>query len=129
MDCNTADLGTYIESCHNTYSFCRDGVFDQGITHLRPRLESNRTNRVLLYPGSFNPPHRGHEALLNRAFACSHDINAIAAIILPLDDSRVEAKCRHLGHDLIFTKEQRVQLWKGYGMHDWRWVYNRSEQE
>ncbi|KAF2252758.1 hypothetical protein BU26DRAFT_208745 [Trematosphaeria pertusa] len=130
MDHKTADLGSYIESSHYGHfvSFNRGRVFDQGITHLRPQLESDRTNRILLYPGCFNPPHR-HEALLQHAFANSQDINIIAAIILPLDDDSIEAKCRDLGESLVFTKDQRVQLWRGYVPHDWYWVYDRSTRE
>lgn len=126
---STADLGDYIEKCHfqGFAHLPRDGVFDQGITHLRPLLERNRTNRILLYPGSFNPPHRAHEALLNQAFASSQDLNVIAAIVILLDDESVERKCRG---SLVLTKDQRVRLWRGdYGVHDWLWVYDRSVEE
>lgn len=129
MAAKYADLSQYIERCHFDTSFeiGRPKVFDRGIAHCNPALESGRINRILLYPGSFNPPHRGHEALLDRAFECSKDINVIAAIVLPLDDRDVEGKCR--GQGLNLTKQERVRLWRGDFPHDWRWIYDRSTDE
>src|SRR3569833_696699 len=49
-----ADLGCYINKCYFD-GFTR--AFDRGITHLRPLLERNRINWILLHPGSFNPPN------------------------------------------------------------------------
>jgi hypothetical protein len=74
-------------------------------------------------------PHVGHRALLNHAFANSQDINVIAAIVLLLDDDSVRAKCRALGQTLVFSKNQRVRLRRGYGWHDWCWIYDGSTSE
>lgn len=93
---------------------------------MRPLLDKDRVNRILLYPGSFNPPHHGHEALLNHAFANGHDMNIIAAIILPTDDDQLESKCAALGESLMLSKQERARLWKGWGEHDWAWVYDCS---
>jgi hypothetical protein len=134
MGSKTADFGRYIENCrYGDYlpTFSGDQVFGRGLTHYRPRLETTQTNRILLYPGSFNPPHHGHLALLSHAFESSRDdINIIAAIILPLDDDCVEEKCRDAGEDVVLTKDQRVRLWRGEsGPNDWYWVYDRSMEE
>ena len=131
MDRKTADLGKYIEGCHyaDVDLLRRCAVFDKGITHRRPRLEQNRVNRILLYPGCFNPPHQGHQALLHYAFTNCQDMHVIAAIVLPLDDDDVDAKCRRAGSNLVLTKDERVRLLRGHGRHDWRWVYDRDIQE
>lgn len=131
---STAVLSDYIESCHygpvSRHSWRgRERIFDRGITHNPPRLYKNKKNRILFYPGAFNPPHRGHERLLSKAFVCSQDINVVAAIILPLDDEYVQGKSRTAGDGLTFTREQRVKLWRGYVSHDWYWVYDRSVKE
>jgi cytidyltransferase-like protein len=127
MDSETADLGCYIAKCrYSQYGYPTDRIFDVGITHRRPLLQRNRINRILLYPGCFNPPHNGHLALLTRAFATGQDVNIVAAIILPLDDDAVNAKCRALGSGLVFTKEERVRLWRGYVPHDWYWIYDQD---
>ncbi|KAG9250614.1 uncharacterized protein F5Z01DRAFT_665330 [Emericellopsis atlantica] len=125
---STADLGCYIEDCHfqGSYSIHQQ-IFDQGITHSRPQLQRNRRNRILLYPGSFNPPHQAHQELLYQAFSRSQDLNVIAAIVILLDDEDVAQKCQG---SRVFTKDQRVRLWRGeYVPHDWLWVYDRSVEE
>lgn len=105
------------------------GIFDQDETNYRPQLDSDRVNRVLLYPGSFNPPHAGHQALLNHVLENCHDINVIAAFILPLDENRVQDKCDRLGQSLVLTKVERAHLWQGYTPSPWYTVYSRSELE
>ena len=83
MDGETADLEKYIENCHYgdcLPTFSGDQVFARGLAHYRLRLETTQINRILLYPGSFNPPTHGHLALLSHAFESMHDdIKIIAA--------------------------------------------------
>lgn len=58
-----------------------------------PTLVKHRTNRILAYVGSFNPPHRGHLHLLKHVFTRgTHDMNVIAAIIIPASDESVMKK-------------------------------------
>ena len=129
MQRNTADLGCYIEYIRRDSPPFHNRVFDQGISHLRPMLKNDRTNRILLYPGSFNPPHIGHYALLQHVFESGKDIGILAAIILPLDDDSVVAKCRAIGQSLVFGKAQRIRLWQGNGPQDWYWVYDGSMKD
>jgi hypothetical protein len=148
----TADLGTYISRSHpplnnrNSLSSL-DRIFDRGLFHFPPRLHQGRVNRILLFPGCFNPPHVAHETLLRQTFLDiqdAGDLNLIAAIVLPLDDERLTSKCRGAGctttttattsgsNALVLTKAQRVCLWKGGWRavpSDWRWVYDGSEAE
>jgi len=67
-------------------------IFDPGICHTPPDLKPNCINHILLYPGSFNPSHLGHVALLNHGMSAGHDLNIIAAIIVPLDDKSLDRK-------------------------------------
>lgn len=132
MATKTKYLASYIEKSHYKDSasvWLNRPIFDYGITHYPPCLRSDRTNRILLYPGSFNPPHHGHLELLQHGFARSgYDI--IAAIVIPLDDERLDRKCRAQGENLMFSKKQRVELWRGkYWPSDWFWVYDHTEQE
>jgi hypothetical protein len=147
----TADLGEYISSNHHPPSRCAipPRIFDQGLTHRRPRLHLGRVNRILLYPGCFNPPHIAHERLLSHAFAGTQDLNVIAAIVLPLDGARVADKCSRAdplpllidsimsggrARHLVLSEKQRVWLWNGgwertVVPHDWRWAYDGAEAE
>ncbi|KAI0888705.1 uncharacterized protein GGS22DRAFT_184283 [Annulohypoxylon maeteangense] len=122
-----ADLGDYITK---TYY---DGmpppqtrpIFDQRIGHFRPQLQNDRINRIILYTGCFNPPHRGHQEVLNLTFSCTQDLNVIAAIVLPISEKGIKKK--EYGDRVYFSATQRARLWTGVdGPHEWLWVYDRD---
>ncbi|GKT41050.1 uncharacterized protein ColSpa_01231 [Colletotrichum spaethianum] len=132
MTDQTADLGEYIAKYHSVFSRkttskgqCR--IF--GMEN-RPLLKKGQKNRVLLYAGCFNPPHLGHYSILRRAFEASQDINAIAAIVLPVDDDRVQGKCKKIGQSLVLPKSERVRLWRSDAkiLPEW-WIYDGSTEE
>ncbi|KAL8988115.1 MAG: hypothetical protein Q9169_008610 [Polycauliona sp. 2 TL-2023] len=105
-------------------------IFDRGICHTSPILHSGRCNRILMYPGSFNPPHHGHLELLQHAFGdCGSDLNVIAAIIVPLNDNSLERKTRNERNAKVFTKAERVRLWQDMVPSDWYWVYDRDTKK
>lgn len=104
-----------------------DQIFDHGITHRTPLLCAGIVNRIIFYPGCFNPPHIGHLALLRHVFEHSgRDMNIIAAVIFPLDDESLVGKLGPQNDDIILTKRQRVKLWRGHGLADYFWVYEGS---
>lgn len=133
MERSTTGLGSYISAIHygdSASALFEERIFDYGITHRPPQLVSDRCNRILLYPGSFNPPHLGHQELLRHAFSRSgSDLNIIAAIVLPLDDTALAWKFKGQTGVQIFTKAQRVRLWKDNVPSEWYWVYDRSIDE
>jgi hypothetical protein len=134
MERKTADLQSYIVKIYfgHDYQFrgpIFDPIFDYGITHRPPVLTSGRTNRILVYPGSFNPPHLGHQELLRHGFSRNGgDLNIIAAIVVPLDDERLASKFRDQPDTRIFTQAQRVRLWKDHAPSDWYWVYGGNQE-
>ena len=101
-------------------------IFDS--IHSSPMLEKSRTNRVLAYTGSFNPPHRGHLHLLKHAFTRGiHELNVIAAIILPRSDQSVATKVKAERGNFMFGIDERSLLWKqDICFPPWAWVYNDS---
>ena len=81
---NMQPLAPYIQQAHSHKSGhvlppAGDQIF--GDPQTAPRLDKTRTNRIIVYPGSFNPPHRGHLHLLNHAYYHGvPDLNVVAAI-------------------------------------------------
>ncbi|RGP70381.1 hypothetical protein FLONG3_7452 [Fusarium longipes] len=105
--------------------------FNNGTAKNPPTLRRSTVNRIILYPGSFNPPHQGHLNLLKYAFNnVGEDLNIIAAIIVLTDDERLGRKMKSRDNAIIMPKEKRINLWRGDGIPvDWAWVYDGSEAE
>ena len=93
-----------------------------------PMLNKTEINQILIYPGSFNPPHRGHLHLLKHVFTRgAHDLNIIAAIILPRSDESVRRKVKDEHGLFMFGRDERCFLWKqDVCFPPWAWVYEKS---
>jgi hypothetical protein len=107
-------MATFSQYLHSVYpddsrkARLRSGSDKRGI----PLLSKDRVNRVLVYPGSFNPPHVGYLSVLRHAFESSPDLNVVAGIVLPLAVERIEKKNYWSGRCLVLSREQRSELWK-----------------
>ena len=88
-----------------------------------PELDASRTNFVLIYRGSFNPPHRGHMAILWHAYyQLTKTVNVVAAVIRPNPDSKVQSKCKKGGNRAL-KMEHRTRLWmENPHFPPWAWV-------
>ena len=57
------------------------GLTTKGPPQTAPRLDLTQSSRIIVYPGSFNPPHREHLHLLNHVFYHEvPDLNVVSAI-------------------------------------------------
>jgi hypothetical protein len=69
---------------------------------VEPLLKKGKTNRILVYPGAFNPPHRGHMRALQHAFhECGPEFNAVAAIVLLAPDTYLSYKNETSSRNLL----------------------------
>lgn len=127
-------LGDFVEKCYYDGGIPKDAKFrpfNNGHAKDPPLLRSRGVNRILIYPGSFNPPHKGHMQLLNHVFHnAGDDLQIAAAIILPVDDVRLAIKTRHEKRTLVLPRERRNELWRSSGvLTDRIWLCDRSESD
>ncbi|KAF2865680.1 hypothetical protein BDV95DRAFT_599642 [Massariosphaeria phaeospora] len=100
-----------------------DAEIFQRSSHIRtPTLVAGHTHRVILYRGSFNPPHQGHkDALCHAFFRSGSDLNIVAAMIVTLPDTAVAYKYRKIANNdvpaYVLTEAQRKRLWNASGLH------------
>ncbi|KAJ5904910.1 uncharacterized protein N7473_001826 [Penicillium subrubescens] len=75
---------------------------------LEGTLQPERENLILVYGGSFNPPHRGHiNALLS---GLRPEIAAIAIIILPTEDFHLRNKIANSHPDFFLQQSRRANI-------------------
>ncbi|KAL8934023.1 MAG: hypothetical protein Q9216_006111 [Gyalolechia sp. 2 TL-2023] len=96
-----------------------------------PKLSKKRTNVILFCRGAFNPPHRGHLALIWHAYTqLAKDLNIIAAIVHPGTDTRVRDKCNRYppGERRFIPLQHRRRLWmEDPNFPPWAWVFEPFE--
>lgn len=88
-------------------------------------------NRMLLFPGSFQPPHAGHLALLSCVSSTLLDcLNIRGIIVFPHDDKGNSETTRSYMGAVKLSKEQRIHLWrssKGIPENDvWLFRHDRA---
>ncbi|KAI4631814.1 uncharacterized protein J4E87_002520 [Alternaria ethzedia] len=88
-----------------------------------PVLHRNRENKIIMYTGSFNPPHLGHLELAFHTFLRSSS-TTIAVVFLPFRD-KLKAKDGAMVNGKVFAteKEQRIALLQNDLLQRWTWFH------
>ncbi|KAL8717372.1 MAG: hypothetical protein Q9225_005376 [Loekoesia sp. 1 TL-2023] len=118
-------LGRYLSTIYD------DKYKDNCRFKQNPKLDKTRTNVIVVYRGSFNPPHRGHLALLWHAYEqLAKDLNIVGAMIRLRSDDCVRNKYQTRGsnEDRVISSHNRARLWKE-DLHfpPWAWVHEGVE--
>lgn len=105
-------------------------VFERANGVQGPVLRSDHENRILIYPGSFNPPHQGHASLLWHAYLAT-DAHTIAVLILNMDTSSLGEKTatEEDGKEFLLTVQQRSQLWRDSLLDRFTWSYPSEDPD
>ncbi|KAI0969728.1 hypothetical protein F4678DRAFT_480893 [Xylaria arbuscula] len=78
------------------------------IQQLNATLDSGRENFILVYGGSFDPPHKGHlDVLLS---ALQSELGAVAIVVLPSEDFHLRNKVANSHPDFFLRMQRRADI-------------------
>ncbi|ODA83856.1 hypothetical protein RJ55_02372 [Drechmeria coniospora] len=128
-------LADFVEQAATNQGISLDGPsrpFNGRAAHDPPLLRPHGPpNHILLFPGSFNPPHTGHLALLRHIlFAQGPGVSPIGAVVVLTDDVKLAAKNHRDERPFLLPKAKRAALWRQANVpRDRVWVFDGSEDE
>jgi hypothetical protein len=125
QDTTSASLADYIVKAQREVlgdDYAKSAVFGKSSTASMPMVEKARINRVILFVGCFNPPHRAHLELLCHAFLRTDNVT-IAAMIMPTDTLGAKDNTRVNRSYLNLSKNHRTQLWDDEVLSRFAWVW------
>lgn len=80
------------------------------IRQIAGTLQRNSDNLVLVYGGSFNPPHRGHiDVLLS---LLRPEVDALAVVILPSEDFHLRHKVANKYPGFFLRQDRKVAIFE-----------------
>lgn len=72
-------------------------------------LKRDSDNLILVYGGSFNPPHRGHiDVLLS---ALRREVSPVAIVVLPSENFHLRNKLADSHPEFFLSRQRRADLW------------------
>jgi hypothetical protein len=101
-------LKYYLQEAYKEVRLTSDAQLNT-LQQLNGFLQFDRENLILVYGGSFNPPHRGHvEVLLS---GLQKEVAAIAIVILPSEDFHLRHKVAKSHPEFFLHMERRADIW------------------
>ncbi|KAL4721750.1 hypothetical protein ACLX1H_011244 [Fusarium chlamydosporum] len=101
-------LRPYLEAAYREARLSTEAALNP-LQKLDCNLKKDQDNLILVYGGSFNPPHRGHlDVLLS---ALHPVVNAVAVVVLPSEDFHLRHKLTNSHPDFFMSRRKRAALW------------------
>ncbi|KAL7782542.1 CDP-diacylglycerol--serine O-phosphatidyltransferase [Trichoderma afarasin] len=101
-------LRSYLEAAYKEVRLSSEVALSP-LQQLDCRLKKDAENLILVYGGSFNPPHRGHlDVLLS---ALHPVVNAAAVVVLPSENFHLRHKLATSHPEFFLSRRQRADLW------------------
>ncbi|KAI7763807.1 hypothetical protein LZL87_012705 [Fusarium oxysporum] len=101
-------LRPYLEAAYKEVRLSTEVALSP-LQHLNCHLKKGQDNLILVYGGSFNPPHRGHlDVLLS---ALHPVVNAVAMVVLPSEDFHLRHKLANSHPEFFMSRKTRAALW------------------
>lgn len=101
-------LRPYLEAAYREVRLSTDVALTP-LQKLDCHLKKGQDNLILVYGGSFNPPHRGHlDVLLS---ALHPVVNAVAVVVLPSEDFHLRHKLAKSHPEFFMSRKTRAALW------------------
>lgn len=72
-------------------------------------LQPDRENLILVYGGSFNPPHQGHLHVLLSGL--TSEVAAVAIVVLPSEDFHLRHKVANSHPEFFLHMQRRADIW------------------
>lgn len=101
-------LKTYLKKAYIEVHLTWEAVLSS-IEHLEVTLQHDRENLILVYGGSFNPPHSGHIDVLHSGLR--PEVGAQAIIILPCEDYLLRNKMVNDRSNFFLHMQRRAEIW------------------
>lgn len=102
-------LRDYLQKAYKEVHLGWDEV-QRTIAHIDATLRPNQDNIILLYGGSFNPPHRGHLDVLLSALRPEAGVAAI--VVLPCEDYLLRNKMANNPSSFFLDRVSRTAIWE-----------------
>ncbi|CVL08548.1 uncharacterized protein FMAN_05239 [Fusarium mangiferae] len=101
-------LRPYLEAAYREVRLSTEVALNP-LQKLDCHLNKGQDNLILVYGGSFNPPHRGHlDVLLS---ALHPVVNAVAIVVLPSEDFHLRHKLANSHPEFFMSRKMRAALW------------------
>lgn len=102
-------LKRYLELAYKDAQLTSDAALGS-LQRITGTLSRDSDNLVLVYGGSFNPPHRGHVDVLFSLLR--PEVAALAVVVLPSEDFHLRHKVANKYPGFFLRQDRKVAVWE-----------------